>query len=32
MDVFVCKYVQALTETRREIRFPGTGVKDIIAA
>ena len=32
MTVFVCKYVQALTETRTEIRFPGTGVKDIIAA
>ena len=31
MAVFVCKYVQALTETRREIRFLGTGVKDITA-
>ena len=32
MAVFVCKYLQALTETRREIRFPGPGVKAIIAA
>ena len=32
MAVFVCKYVQALTETRKDIRFPGTGFKDIIAA
>ena len=28
MTVFVCRYVQVLTETRRGTRFPGTAVKD----
>ena len=32
MAAFVCKYVQAQSETRRDIKIPGTGVKGIIAA